>query len=87
MRHGMTNMFDTLTPNIDTTKICDHYECKFALSNVGDHSSCDISWSGAAAIGIPPLDILKSSVEAWIFPMDKFITGQPLTISLSCPSQ
>ena len=86
MDWGMTNMFDTLTPNIDTGRICDDIECYFGLSNVTDHSSCDISWSGAAATDAD-LNVYKSVSYVSIDPMFEFQTGQPLTISLSCPSQ
>ena len=85
MDSGMTNMFDTLTPNIGTSRICDDLDCEFKLANVSDHSNCDISWSGAAASSAN-LNIDKSPTRVRIYPL-QFQDGQPLTITLSCPSQ
>jgi hypothetical protein len=79
-------MFDTLTPNIDTSRTCDDMVCAFSLANVSDHSNCDISWSGDAATNAD-LDIDKSPARVEIDPMFVFQNGQPLTITLSCPSQ
>ena len=84
---GMINMFDTLTPNIDTSEMCENFNCIFKLANVGDHSNCDISWSGAATNGINPLNMEHFTGDVRIHPMNRFINGQPLTINLSCPSQ
>jgi hypothetical protein len=86
MDWDMTNMFDTLTPNIDTSRICDDIVCEFSLANVSDHSNCDISWSGDAATNAD-LYIDKRLDRVRIDPMDDFQNGQPLTITLSCPSQ
>lgn len=86
MDWGMSNMFDTLTPNIDTSRSCDDFYCEFKLANVSDHSNCDISWSGAAASSAS-LIINKSVTRVQIDPMYQFQAGQPLTITLSCPSQ
>jgi hypothetical protein len=83
---SLTSMFDFLTPNIDTGSICNELDCEFALSNVTNHSSCDISWSGAAATNANP-NVYKSVSYVLIEPMYGFNNGQPLTISLSCPSQ
>ena len=88
MASGMTNMFDMLTPNIDTSRICDDIDCEFELANVSDHSNCDISWSGAAADGAyAPPDVFKSIDRVILSNIYRFDAGQPLTINLSCPSQ
>ena len=84
--NGMTNMFDTLTPNIVTSLICYDDFCEFELTNVSDHSNCDISWSGAAADGADPA-VFKTSPYVELGRLYDFLPGQPLTISLSCPSQ
>ena len=80
------SIFDTLTPNIDTGRKCDFVDCRFALSNVADHSSCDISWSGDATIGAD-VSVAKTASYFEIEPMFRFENGQPLKINLSCPSQ
>ena len=80
---GMANMFDTLTPNIVTSRLCDGLYCVFELTNVSDHSSCDISWSGATA----DPNVTKFSNYVEIYPMHYFQEAVPLTITLSCPSQ
>ena len=84
--NGMTNMFDTLTPNIGTSETCFEFDCDFVLANVSDHSNCDISWSGAAADGADPA-VYKTSNYVELGRLYYFLPGQPLTISLSCPSQ
>ena len=86
MDWGMANMFDTLSPNLDTGQLCDEVYCVFELSNVTDHSNCDISWSGAAATNANP-SVDKTVSRVRIDPMFAFQNDQPLTISLSCPSQ
>ena len=93
---GMTNVFDTVTPNIDTNEAC--YgggisgDCIFKLSNVSDHSNCTITWSGTAVdngvSGERQVDKFVSLIR--FYDMDAFYYGgsdQTLTFDISCPSQ
>ena len=83
---NVNDVFDTLTPNIVTSRNCDELFCEFELTNVNDHSSCDISWSGAAA-ATADLNETKFLDYVEIDPMLDFRQAEPLTITLSCPSQ